>query len=60
MNTHHSNVDHVGHIVPGDLMQAAAVMATTVYHAAMREDLMPRKLLPAPLPPKEELPEILQ
>ncbi len=60
LNTHHSNVDHVGHIVPGDLMQAAAVMAASVYHAATRDEMMPRKPLPAPLPPKNTLPEILQ
>ena len=60
LNTHHSNVDHVGHIIPGDLMQAAAVMATSVYHAATRGEMMPRKPLPAPLPPKKELPAILQ
>ncbi len=60
LNTHHSNVDHVDHLIPGDLMQAAAVMATAVYHAANREDMMPRKPLPAPLPPKKELPEILR
>jgi len=60
LNTHHSNVDDVGHIVPGDLMQAAAVMATAVYHAATREKMMPRKPLPVPLPPKNELPAILQ
>ncbi|MFT4824031.1 MAG: carboxypeptidase Q [Halioglobus sp.] len=40
VNTHHSNVDHVGPIVPGDLM--------------------PRKPLPAPLPKKISLPEILR
>jgi hypothetical protein len=60
LNTHHSNVDDVGHIIPGDLMQAAAVMATSVYLAATREELMPRKPLPPPLPAKNELPEILQ
>jgi carboxypeptidase Q len=60
LNTHHSNVDHVGHIIPGDLMQAAAVMAAAVYHAATRVDMMPRKPLPAPLPAKNELPAILQ
>lgn len=59
VNTHHSNVDHVDHIVPGDLMQAAAVLASTVYHAAMSDNLMPRKPLPAPLPKKNPLPEIL-
>jgi len=60
LNTHHSNVDDVGHIIPGDLMQAAAVMATSVYLAATRADRMPRKPLPAALPAKNELPEILQ
>jgi len=60
LNTHHSNVDDVGHIIPGDLMQAAAVMAASVYHAATREEMMPRKPLPAALPEKNELPEILQ
>lgn len=60
VNTHHSNVDHVDHIVPGDLMQAAAVMAATVYHAAMSDEMMPRKLLPSPLPKKNPLPEILK
>ncbi|MFK8049769.1 MAG: M20/M25/M40 family metallo-hydrolase [Halioglobus sp.] len=60
VNTHHSNVDHVDHIVPGDLMQAAAVMAATVYHAAISDEMMPRKPLPSPLPEKNPLPEILQ
>jgi len=60
LNTHHSNLDDVGHIIPGDLMQAAAVMATAVYHAATREDMMPRKPLPAPLPPRQPLPALLQ
>jgi carboxypeptidase Q len=60
LNTHHSNVDDVGHIIPGDLMQAAAVMATSVYLAATRAEMMPRKPLPAALPPKKALPDILQ
>ncbi|MCZ6619487.1 MAG: M28 family peptidase [Gammaproteobacteria bacterium] len=60
LNTHHSNADHVDHVLPGDLMQAAAVMATAVYHAANREEMMPRKPLPKALPPKNELPEILK
>jgi carboxypeptidase Q len=60
LNTHHSNLDHVGHVIPGDLMQAAAVMAVSVYHAASRPEMMPRKPLPAPLPPKQPLPEILR
>jgi Zn-dependent M28 family amino/carboxypeptidase len=60
LNTHHSNVDTVGHALEGDLMQAAAVMATAVYHAAQREEMMPRAPLPEPLPPKRPLPEILR
>ena len=60
LNTHHSNVDDVGHVLEGDLMQAAAVMATVVYHAAQRSERMPRKPLPGPLPPRGELPEILR
>ncbi len=60
LNTHHSNVDDVGHLIPGDLMQAAAVMAASVYHAATRQEMMPRKPLPAALPPRNELPEILK
>lgn len=60
LNTHHSNVDDVGHLIPGDLMQAAAVMAASVYHAAMRDEMMPRKQLPTALPPKNELPDILK
>lgn len=59
LNTHHSNVDDVGHVSEGDLMQAAAVMATVVYHAAQREERMPRKPLPDPLPPRGPLPDIL-
>jgi carboxypeptidase Q len=60
LNTHHSNVDHVGHIIPGDLMQAAAVMAAFVYQAATRDEIIPRKPLPQPLPEKKSLPEILR
>jgi carboxypeptidase Q len=60
LNTHHTNVDDVSHVREGDLMQAAAVMATAVYHAAVRDGMMPRPPLPAPLPPKQPLPEILR
>jgi len=59
-HTHHSNVDTVDHIVPQDLMVSAAFMASLVYHAAMRNELMPREPLPQPLPEPQALPEILQ
>ncbi|MGD8929582.1 MAG: M20/M25/M40 family metallo-hydrolase, partial [Lysobacterales bacterium] len=60
VNTHHTDVDDVSHVSEGDLMQAAAVMATAVYHAAVRDGMMPRPPLPDPLPPKQPLPEILR
>jgi carboxypeptidase Q len=47
--THHSNMDVYDHAVSGDLMQAAAVIATVVYHAANRPELLPRKELPPPV-----------
>lgn len=47
--THHSNMDLYDHVVPGDLMQAAAVIASLVYDAANRPGLLPRKALPPPV-----------
>jgi Zn-dependent M28 family amino/carboxypeptidase len=59
-HTHHSNVDTVDHVVPEDLMISAAFLATLAYHAATRDEMMPREPLPPPLPARNELPEILQ
>jgi len=50
--THHSNIDVYDHVQEGDLMQAAAILASFVYDAATRPELLPRKPLPKPLPPK--------
>lgn len=47
--THHSDLDVYDHAVPSDLMQAAAVMASFVYHAATRPEMLPREPLPPPL-----------
>ena len=47
--THHSNLDVYEHIRPADLKQAAVIMATFVYNAAMRDEMMPRK----PIRPEE-------
>jgi len=58
-HTHHSNVDTVDHVQPKDLMVSAAFLATLVYHAATRDELMPREPLPLPLPEPRPLPEIL-
>jgi len=48
--THHSNMDTIDHVSAPDLMQAAAVIATVVYNAANRPELLPRKALPKPSP----------
>ncbi len=47
--THHSNMDVYDRVQKGDLMQAAAILASIVYDAATRPEMLPRK--PAP-PPK--------
>jgi Zn-dependent M28 family amino/carboxypeptidase len=41
--THHSNMDVYDHISKGDLIQAATIMASFVYNAAMRNEKLPRK-----------------
>ena len=48
--THHSNMDMYDRIQPGDLMQASAIIASFVYHAANRSEMLPRKPLPKPQP----------
>jgi Zn-dependent M28 family amino/carboxypeptidase len=49
--THHSNVDSYEHIRPEDLKQAAAIMATFVYNAAMCDEMVPRKPIRPDDPP---------
>jgi carboxypeptidase Q len=46
--THHSSMDTYDHAVPEDLMQASAVIATLVYEAANRKEMLPRRELPKP------------
>jgi carboxypeptidase Q len=46
--THHSNMDVYDHVVPADLMQAAAIITSIVYNAANRPEMLPRKELPPP------------
>lgn len=46
--THHSSMDVYDHAVAGDLMQCAAVIASVVYDAATRQEILPRKPLPKP------------
>jgi len=52
--THHSNMDVYDRIQPADLEQAAAIMASMVYHAATRPEKLPRKPLPKPRPPQPD------
>lgn len=42
-NVHHSDLDVLDHIVPEDLKQASAIVASFAYNAAMRPALLPRK-----------------
>lgn len=44
-NVHHSDLDTYDHAMPEDLKQAAAVIASFAYNAAMREEKLPRKPL---------------
>jgi len=46
--THHSNMDVYDHLAIKDLQQAATVIASFVYHTAMRDEKLPRKPLPKP------------
>ncbi len=53
--THHTHLDDYDHLRREDLMQASVVMASFLYHTAMRPELLPRKPLPRePAKPKEE------
>jgi hypothetical protein len=51
--THHSNMDVYERVIPADVMQAAVVMATFAYHAANRDEKLPRK----PMPEARERPD---
>src|SRR4029450_6955683 len=46
--THHSNMDVYDRIQPADMMQNAVIVASFVYNAANRDQLLPRKPLPKP------------
>jgi len=46
--THHSNADTYERIQRDDMMQASAILAAYAYDAAMRDSMLPRKLLPKP------------
>jgi carboxypeptidase Q len=44
--THHSSLDTFDHVERQDLMQASVVLASFLYHAAMRPEPLPRKPVP--------------
>jgi Zn-dependent M28 family amino/carboxypeptidase len=58
-HTHHSQTDTYDHAVPGDLKQAAAVMAVTAYELANLPELLPRgpksPVVPVPTRPSPGL-----
>jgi len=60
--SHHTNMDVVDRIQREDLMQASAIMASFLYNAATREEMIPRKPMPkdavgpGPHPPPAEQP----
>jgi len=46
--THHSNMDVVDRVQREDMVQMATVVAWFAYNAAMRDEKLPRKAMPAP------------
>ncbi|OFW18316.1 MAG: hypothetical protein A3H97_07780 [Acidobacteria bacterium RIFCSPLOWO2_02_FULL_65_29] len=46
--THHSSMDVYDRIQAADMMQNAVIVASFVYHAANRDQLLPRKPMPRP------------
>lgn len=49
--THHSNMDVYERIQARDMMHNAVIVASFVYHAANRDERLPRKPLPKAAPP---------
>ncbi|MBK6903607.1 MAG: M28 family peptidase [Saprospirales bacterium] len=48
--THHSNMDNWDHLSAEDLKQAATIIASFIWQAAMRDEMLPRK--ESPLTPR--------
>jgi hypothetical protein len=48
--THHSNMDVYDRVQRADMSQMAAIVASFVYNAATRDEMLPRKPLPKPQP----------
>jgi carboxypeptidase Q len=41
--TGHTNMDVYDHVLEEDLKQSAVIAASLIYHAAMRDEKLPRK-----------------
>jgi carboxypeptidase Q len=52
--THHSNMDVYDRLQPDDLKQMSVIVASFVYEAAMRDQMLPRKPIEKPLPREPE------
>jgi carboxypeptidase Q len=45
--THHTNIDVFDKVQKADMMQASMIMASFIAHAANRDEMLPRKAMPA-------------
>src|ERR1700733_5569947 len=52
--THHSNMDVYDRLQPEDLKQMAVIVASFVYDAAQRDQMLPRKPIEKPMPREPE------
>lgn len=52
--THHSNMDVYDRLQPDDLKQISVIVASFVYNAATRDEMLPRKPIEKPLPKEPE------
>jgi hypothetical protein len=52
--THHSNMDVYERLIPEDLKQISVIVASFVYDAAMRDQMLPRKPIEPALPRQPE------
>jgi carboxypeptidase Q len=49
-HSHHTNMDVYDRIQPEDMLKNSVIIASFVYHAANRDERLPRKPLPQPRP----------
>jgi carboxypeptidase Q len=52
--THHSNMDVYDRLQPDDLKQISVIVASFVYDAAMRDQMLPRKPIEKGIPKEAE------